>query len=85
MDNIFQIVKSNKGHSIVFNESVIEKLEKERISLLLNHVEFSKRLGMCKRSFQKVIYKQPIGFKMAQVIVKHIKENHNGSIKEIWN
>ena len=80
MNNIFQTVKRIKGHSIVFNQSVIEKLEKERISLLLNHVEFSKRLGMCKRSFQKVIYKQPIGFKMAQVIVKHIKENHNGGI-----
>ena len=56
MDNIFQIVKSNKGHSIDFNESVIEKLEKERISLLLNHNEFSKHLGMCRSSFEEEIY-----------------------------
>ena len=38
----------------------------------MNHCEFAKHLGIGRRSFQKCIYNEKVGFKIAKIIIQKI-------------
>ena len=61
-----------KGKTIVFNNYAVKKIEDKRTELLMNHCEFAKHLGIGRRSFQKCIYNENIGFKIAKIIIQKI-------------
>ena len=58
-----------KGKTIVFNNYAVKKIEDKRTELLMNHCEFAKHLGIGRRSFQKCIYNEKVGFKSHLIVV----------------
>ena len=66
----FDIIDNPKrGKSIIFNNCAKEKIEDKRLSLLMSHNQFADYLGISRRSFQKTIYNQSVGFEVAKLII----------------
>tara|TARA_Y100001963_G_scaffold94355_1_gene129975 strand:- start:258 stop:482 length:225 start_codon:yes stop_codon:yes gene_type:complete len=66
----FDIIDNPKrGKSVIFNNWAKQKIEDERLSLLMSHNQFADYLGISRRSFQKTIYNQSVGFKVAKLII----------------
>ncbi len=61
-----------RGKFIVFNNYGVEKIENARTELLMTHDEFAKHIGMSRKSFQKSIYNEKVGFKVAKIIINKI-------------
>ena len=72
--------KHTKGYNYTFK--IFKKI---RYKLYLEQKEFAKFLGISLRVLQKIEAEQSVGIRTAKIINKYIKENYNGSIKEIRN
>ena len=60
------------GQSIIFNNWAKEKIESERLSLLMQQKEFAEYLGISRTAFQKIIYNKSVGFKTAKIIINKL-------------
>ena len=69
----FDIIDNPKrGKSVIFNNWAKEKIESERLSLLMQQKEFAEYLGISRTAFQKIIYNKSVGFKTAKIIINKL-------------
>jgi len=61
-----------RGKTVVFNNYAVKKIEDKRCELLMNHCEFAKHIGVARRSLQKCLYNENVGFKIAKIIISKV-------------